>query len=103
MMFAVYVKFLPGGSIPPEEFFARINAQWYWLEDTYNAESRNASSGRNTVVQSPKSAICLADYDAVQQLAIDLAIMPGAGISNVEVIPVSEEMEIINTGLISPR
>jgi hypothetical protein len=100
-MFAVYVKFLPGGSIPPEEFFTRINAQWYWLED--NGESRNAGSGRNTVAQLPKSAICLADYDSVQQLAIDLAIMPGAGISNVEVIPVSEEMEIINTGLISPR
>jgi hypothetical protein len=103
MIFAVYVKFLPGGSIPPEEFFARINAQWHWLEDAHNGESRNAGSGRNTFAQLPKSAICIADYDSIQQLAIDLAIMPGAGISNVEVIPVSEEMELINTGLISPR
>jgi hypothetical protein len=93
MMFAVYVKFLPGGSIAPEEFFARINAQWYWLEDAHNTESRNTSSGKTTLAQSPKSAICIADYDSIQQFAIDLAIMPGAGISNIEVIPLSDEIE----------
>jgi hypothetical protein len=94
MMFAVYVKFLPGGSIPPEEFFARINARWYWLENPHNVESRNASSEITTLVPSPKSAICIADYDSIQQLAIDLAIIPGAGISNIEVVPVSEALEL---------
>jgi len=93
-MFAVYVKFLPGGSIAPEDFFARINAQWYWLEDAHNTGSRNASSGKTTLAQSPKSAICIADYDSIQQFAIDLAIMPGAGISNIEVVPISEVREL---------
>ena len=94
MMFAVYVKFLPSGSIAPEEFLARTNAQWHWLEDAHNGESRNAGSGRNTVAQLPKSAICIADYDSIQQLAIDLAIMPGAGISNIEAVPISEVEEL---------
>lgn len=87
------MKFLPGGSLPPEEFFTRINAQWSHLEDIEDMESENALE-KTTRVQSPKSAICIADYDSIEQLAMDLAIMPGAGISNVEVVPISEEIEL---------
>ena len=29
----VYIKFLPGGSMEPEEFFSRINARWSCFED----------------------------------------------------------------------
>lgn len=86
----VFVKFLPGGSLPPGEFFARINARWSRLEDTRDV----AGQGNPPHLQSPRSAICIADYDSIEQLAIDLAIMPGAGISNVEVVPISEEMEL---------
>jgi hypothetical protein len=89
----VFVKFLPGGSIPPDEFFLRINAQWSHLEHTEDTESENTLE-KTTRTQSPKSAICIADYDSIEQLTTDLTIMPGAGISNVEVVPISEEMEL---------
>lgn len=94
MQCLVFVRFLPGGSLPPGEFFSRINARWSRLEDTKDAESDVAGQGEPPRLQSPRSAICIADYDSIEQLAIDLAIMPGAGISNVEVAPISEEMEL---------
>lgn len=87
----VFVKFLPGGSLPPDELFARINARCGYLED---AESENADQGKTTRVKSPKSAICIADYDSIEQLAFDLAVLPGAGIASVEVVPLSEEPEL---------
>ena len=80
----VFVKFLPGGSLAPEEFFARLNAQWWWLEDHNDSTERHTPSSR--------SAICIADYESVEQLALDLSIMPGAGISNVEVVPILEKI-----------
>jgi hypothetical protein len=89
----VLVKFLPGGSLPPEEFFIRINAQWSWLEDTNDTERRNAGIEGEIHAQSPRTALCIAEYESIEQLAIDLSIMPGAGISSVEVVPISEEME----------
>jgi hypothetical protein len=89
----VFVKFFPGGSLPPEEFFTRINAQWSHLEDTQGMELDNTLEKPDRE-RLPKSAICIADYDSIEQLAMDLAIMPGAGISNVEVVPISEETEI---------
>jgi hypothetical protein len=86
----VLVKFLPEGSLSPEEFFTRINARWSWIESTNDTDlERTCFSRAND--RSPKSAICIADYESIQQLALDLAIMPGAGISNVEVVPISEE------------
>jgi hypothetical protein len=87
MRYLVFVKFLPGGSLPPDEFFTRINAQWSWLEGADDAESKKASFEKKTHV---RSAICIADRESIEQLAIDLAIMPGASISNVEVVPISE-------------
>jgi hypothetical protein len=93
MRYLVFVKFLPGGSLAPEDFFARINAQWYSLENMRDRQLGKADSERMTHRQSPKSAICIADFESIEQLAIDLSIMPGAGISNIEVVPVSEEME----------
>ena len=48
---------------------------------------------------SGKEAFCLADYESIQQLALDLAIMPGAGIANIEVFPLTEQ----NQGLPARR
>jgi len=90
MQCLVLVKFLPEGSLSPEEFFSRINARWSWLENTDDSELGKARVCE-TGVRSPRSAICIADYESIEQLAIDLATMPGAGISNVEVVPISEE------------
>jgi hypothetical protein len=36
------------------------------------------------------SAICIADYESLEQLTMDLSIMPGAGIANIEIVPISE-------------
>ena len=86
----VLVKFLPEGSLSPEEFFSRINARWSWLEIRDDVDLGEVCLDR-TNVRSPRSAICIADYDSIEQLAMDLATMPGAGISNVEVMPISGE------------
>ena len=90
----VFVEFLPGGSIPPTEFFMRMKAIWSYVKDTGGREEKNIKSPGNTSAQSAKSGICIADYDSIEQLTTDLAIMPGAGISNVQVFPFSEETEI---------
>ena len=89
----VLVKFLPGGSIAPEEFFSRIKAQSYWFEETFEGKEENVDLERIAHARSPRLAMCIAEYDAIEQLAIDLSIMPGAGISNVEILA-SEEVEL---------
>jgi len=96
MRYLVFVKFLPGGSLAPGEFFVRIKAQWHWIEVMPDDESAK------TRPQSARSAICISDYDSIEQFSIDLSTMPGAGISNVEVVPVSEGTELVNTGSINP-
>ena len=86
----VFVKFLPDGSMRPEEFFSRVKASWSSVEEFEN----NRLEVENTLapkISRVKSGICVTDYDSVEQLSIDLAVMPGAGISNVEIIPVVEE------------
>ncbi len=93
MMLAVYVEFLPGGSMPPDEFFARINARWYRVEEPSDAEPGNAGVERPAQAQVPRSGICITDYDSVQQLAIDLAVKPDAGIANMEMFPAHEKAE----------
>jgi hypothetical protein len=89
----VLVKFLPGGSLPPEEFFRRLNAQWHWLEGR-DSNSIEAISEETDHIPSVRSAVCLADYESIEQLTIDLSIMPGAGISSVEVVSISQENDI---------
>jgi len=90
----VLVKFLPGGSLPPEEFFARLDAQLSWIEGNDDTGSSTAK-GKAATPRSgqARSAVGIANYESVEQLAIDLAIMPGAGISNVEVVPIPQETE----------
>ena len=90
MQCLVLVKFLSGGALPPEEFFRRIDARWSWLEETDDAGLQSEESGGSGDVTSVRSALCIADFDSIEQLTMDLAIMPGAGISSVEVVPVSE-------------
>ena len=89
----VFVKFLPGGSIAPDQFFSHINAEWGWYDE--ENESEPSVDFYNSCI---KSAVCLTDYDTIHQLAIDLSIMPGAGIAGIEVLPVPEETE--NTELL---
>ena len=90
----VFVEFARGGSIPPTEFFMRMKAIWSYVKETESGEKETGSPSRNTSTQSAKCGICIADYDSIEQLTTDLAIMPGAGISNVQVFPFSEETDI---------
>ncbi len=89
----ILVKFLPGGSMSPYEFFSRINARWNWVEEKDVTAPGIPGSGKSGVTKSARSALCIADLDSIQQLAIDLAIMPGAGISNVEILQSIEDTE----------
>ena len=79
---------MPEGSLSPEDFLARLNSRWSWLgkaNEIGNVENNNRTS---------TAALCITDYESVEQLTLDLAIMPGAGISNIEVVPLSEEPEL---------
>ena len=89
----VLVRFLPGGSLPPEEFFARLDAQWSWIEGTDDKASTTKDNNDAFRSGQARAAVGIADYESVEQLAVDLAIMPGAGISNVEVVPIADEAE----------
>jgi hypothetical protein len=90
----VFVKFLPGGSIPPNEFFQRLNAVWSYVDNPGNQPLETIGESRNSAGKLSKSGICITDYDSIEQLTMDLTIMPGAGISNVEVVPLSEETDL---------
>jgi hypothetical protein len=89
----VLVRFLPGGSIPPEELFVRVNAQWSWLETEENNDPKKNGPEGAVNTKSTKTAFCIADYESIEQLTTDLAIMPGAGIATVEVVAITEEVE----------
>ncbi len=86
----VLVRFLPGGSLPPDEFFARLQAKWMWLEGGNGSGPRSMVDRNSADFLQPRAAVGIADYDSVQQLSIDISIMPGSGISNVEVVPIEE-------------
>jgi hypothetical protein len=75
----IFVKFLPGGSLPPAIFLSRLNARWGHIEEGSGTEKAGAGS-----------AICVADYESIEQLALDLSIMPGAGIASIEVVPLPD-------------
>jgi hypothetical protein len=97
MQCLVLVKFLEGGSISPEEFFTRIGAQWSWVD--YVPPEPTTKAGGKGPVHPPKirNAMCIADYDSVEQLTTDLSIMPGAGISGVEIHPIYKTHELAET------
>ncbi len=89
----VFVEFLPGGSIPPTEFFLRMKAIWSYVKNSENQKTETNNLQGKTIAQFAKSGICVADYDSIEQLTTDLTIMPGAGISNVQIFPLSEEAD----------
>ena len=88
-----YVKFLSTGAISLGEFFAHLDTEWSSIEDTTKTATNNSNSGmvRNGLL--PKSVIFIADCKSVEQLASDLARLPGAGISCLEIFPVPELVE----------
>lgn len=83
----VFVKFLPGGALQPSEFLRLINAEWSCLEDVDDAPWPHG--GETPAANKPRSLICIAEYEDIQQFSTDLTVMPGAGISNIEIMPVS--------------
>lgn len=93
MQYLIFAKFLSGGSLAPEEFLVGINAQWSWLEGGVIENWEKLIFEGTTHPKSPKSVICIADYKSVKQLDNDLSKMPGAGIANIEVLLLSEEMD----------
>jgi hypothetical protein len=86
MQCIVTVRFLPGCSLPPSEFFARLNARWSWLETESPGIHGNITEKDSSSIH-PRYAICIAEYDSIEQLSMDLAITPGAGVANIEITP----------------
>jgi hypothetical protein len=88
-----HAKFLSGGSIPPSEFFAHISTKWSCVENTPNVSTNRSNPAVAQKHLPPKSIVFIVDCQSVKQLTSDLATLPGAGISNVEIFPVPEVLE----------
>lgn len=88
-----HAKFMSNGSIAPGEFFAHIGTKWSCVEDTPNVSIHpsNPAVARKHLL--PKSIVFIVDCQSVKQLTSDLATLPGAGISNVEIFPLPEVVE----------
>ena len=83
MLYIVLVDFLSGGALPPDEFFRRINARWSCLEEPHATDETSEPERRT------RRGICIAEMDSIQQFSIDISIMPGVGIANIEVMPLA--------------
>ena len=94
MLCLVHVKFMPEGSVSPDEFFSCLNARWFCYgnpdDPTPPNQPPDAPEERPNAC---KEAFCLTDYESIQQMALDLAIMPGAGIANIEVFPLTDQKQ----------
>jgi hypothetical protein len=88
-----YAKFLSSGAIPPGEFFAHIATKWSCIEDSPKTTIKTSNHIMPRTHILPQSIVFIADCRSVEQLALDLATMPGAGLSNVEIFPVPEMLQ----------
>jgi hypothetical protein len=87
MLCLVYVRFMPEGSLPPDEFFTRLGARWFYYDGPHDQNAPEPGCRVGEPSQSPKEAVCLTNYETIEQMALDLAVMPGAGIASIEVFP----------------
>ncbi len=83
------VTFLPGCSLPPEEFSKHLKHRWTWIENTADIHIPKPNFNETHHSLPAKFTVFIADYESVEQMAMDLAIIPGAGISSIEILPVS--------------
>jgi hypothetical protein len=87
-----YAKFLSNGTIPLSEFFAHLGTEWSCIEETPGTlKTSNLDVVRNQLL--PKSIVFIADCMSIEQLTSDLATLPGACISRLEIFPVPEVLE----------
>ena len=87
----VFVRFLPDGAMQPEDFFSQVNAEWSLVEE-FEDKRLQGENVQTQKTRKVKSGICIADYDSIEQLSIDLAGMPGTGILNIEIMTVTGEI-----------
>jgi hypothetical protein len=88
-----YAKFPSSGTIPPSEFFAHIGTIWSYIEDNTKTTIKTSNLGLTRNNQFPVSIVFITDCKSLEQLSSDLARMPCAGISNVEVFPMPGKKE----------
>ena len=88
-----YAKFLSGGTIPLGEFFAHIGTKWSCIEDSPQTANKTSNRVMTPHHLSPQPIVFIADCKSVEQLTSNLATMPGAGISSIEIYPVPEMVE----------
>ena len=88
-----YAKFLPDGAISPGEFFAHIGSKWSCIEDSPKIKTNTPDGHTNSKKPLPHSIVFITDCKSMKQLTSDLATMPGAGISDLEIFPLQEVLE----------
>ena len=95
MVCVIMVKFLSEVPISPNEFFAYMKPIWSSVENSSRNTNINAGiiSSKRT---NPKSVICIANCDSVEQLSREIAIMPGAGVESIEILPLLENQSVLN-------
>ncbi|MFZ2038201.1 MAG: hypothetical protein WCC72_09440 [Dehalococcoidales bacterium] len=88
-----YAKFLPGGAITPGEFFAHIGSKWSCIEDSSRKiQTDTVNEGIQNRLM-PHAIVFITECKSIKQLTADLATMPGAGISGLEIFTVKEVLE----------
>jgi len=93
MRWLCYAKFLPNNTKPPSEFFGHLGAIWSSIEDTPKTTIKTSNVSLTHNYLSPMTFVFITECQSLSQLTSYLATMPGAGISNVEIFPVSESTE----------
>ncbi len=95
MVCVIRVKFLSEVSISPNEFFVCMKPVWSSFETPSETTNMNAGIISRRRIN-PHTAICIANCDSVEQLSREIAIMPGAGVESIEIVPLSENHDVMN-------
>lgn len=95
MVYVIRVKFLSKMSISPNEFFATLKPVWSATENSSGTGGSYAGSISRRLTN-PQSVVCMADCDSVEELSRQIAIMPGAGVESIEILPLFENQDVVN-------
>jgi hypothetical protein len=82
----MFVEFMAEGSLPADEFSNRLQAEWIFLENVEVDHKTRVQA--ITRMRRPRSGICIAEYQSLEQLNGLLKSMPGAGIASIKTLAI---------------
>ncbi len=95
MVCVIRVKFLSEVSISPNEFFSYMKPVWSSIDNSFRTTGINAGIVSHKRIN-PGFAVCIANCDSMEKLSKEIAIMPGAGVESIEILPLPENSDGLN-------